>query len=589
MQSQTLRIFWQNTWRYKKHVVGIALLLPITVLMHQFLPPLVLSGILSRLAAGEYVHGDLWGSFGAALALFVFLRFVSASFMWRMIIFLLNSLEGRVSTRLSQRIFDRLLSQSTRFHADHQGGSLVAGTTRFINAYSQLASSTVMQFIPLILSFIYVTIILLPRAPLYIVCLLIFTAAYITITVLQTRLVREKTNEHAMAQGAQTGHLADALTNILAVKTSAAESYERTRFRQSTQHTENKFFEMIKLTQKRELGFTYITASITSVSIVLAIASVVVFNADIATAFLIIEYTGLLTGRLWEFTISTLRTYNRAIGEAADMTAILQLPPDVKDPAKPEAVRISKGLIKFDNVNFIHSNAAKPTFSGLSVTIKPGERVGLVGHSGAGKTTFVKLLMRLSDVDEGAIRIDGQDIRAISQASLRQNIAFVPQEPLLFHRSIKENIAYGLSSVADKDICAAAKKAHASEFIEQLPQKYDTIVGERGVKLSGGQRQRIAIARAILRQSPILILDEATSALDSESERKIQKAIQALMHQRTTIAIAHRLSTIQHLDRILVFKNGKIIEDGSHDELLKQGGTYASLWAHQSGGFITEG
>jgi ATP-binding cassette subfamily B protein len=227
-------------------------------------------------------------------------------------------------------------------------------------------------------------------------------------------------------------------------------------------------------------------------------------------------------------------------------------------------------------------------FDDLNLTIEPKSKVGLVGFSGAGKTTLIKLLMRYYDLDDGTIEIDGQDISNCTQESLRNNIALIPQDPLLFHRTIMENIRYGQLDATDEDIINASKIANCHEFIVNLPNGYDTLVGERGVKLSGGQRQRIAIARAVLKDAPILILDEATSALDSYTERLIQDSLDNIMQHRTVIAVAHRLSTLQNLDRIIVFEHGKIIEDGSHDELLKKGGKYAMLWSMQVDGYIVE-
>ena len=240
-------------------------------------------------------------------------------------------------------------------------------------------------------------------------------------------------------------------------------------------------------------------------------------------------------------------------------------------------------------MTFTHDEGEGATlFSDFSLNIKPGEKVGLVGSSGSGKTTLTKLLLRLADIDSGEILIDKQNIAEATQASLHESIAYVPQEPLLFHRSVRENIAYARPEASDEEIREAAKKASALEFIEGLKDGFDTLVGERGVKLSGGQRQRIAIARAILKDAPILVLDEATSALDSESEKLIQASLETLMKDRTSIVIAHRLSTIAKLDRIIVLSDGKITEDGAHDKLLAMKGDYAKLWKHQSGGFIED-
>jgi ATP-binding cassette subfamily B protein len=224
----------------------------------------------------------------------------------------------------------------------------------------------------------------------------------------------------------------------------------------------------------------------------------------------------------------------------------------------------------------------------MNLHIKPGEKIALVGHSGGGKSTVTKLLLRFVDIDGGQLLVDGQSVSDVRVADLRGAIAYVPQEPVMFHRSIRENIRYGRLNASDADVISAAKKANAHEFISKLPEGYDTMVGERGVKLSGGQRQRVAIARAIIKDAPILVLDEATSALDSESEKLIQAALRELMEKRTAIVIAHRLSTIQKMDRIIVLDEGDIIEEGTHNSLLEHKGVYAKLWAHQSGGFIED-
>ncbi len=292
-----------------------------------------------------------------------------------------------------------------------------------------------------------------------------------------------------------------------------------------------------------------------------------------------------LTGRL-VFVGKVMTNLARTFGEVEEGLSEIFIPRDIIDQPNATTLTVPHGKIEWEKVNFVYGE--NKVFHDFTLTIPAGQRLGLVGQSGAGKSTFVSLLLRQHDLSGGKIEIDGQPIHEVTQDSLRANIAVVPQEPALFHRTIRENIAYGKPDATDEEIIEVAKKAYAHEFIDQLPQRYDTLVGERGVKLSGGQKQRIAIARAMLKDAPILILDEATSALDSESEMVIQKALHILMAGKTVIAIAHRLSTLREMDRIIVLDSGSIIEDGSHDSLLAYDGTYAKLWQHQAGGFVGE-
>jgi len=279
--------------------------------------------------------------------------------------------------------------------------------------------------------------------------------------------------------------------------------------------------------------------------------------------------------------------YDQAFLDSQPMTEMLLTKNIITDADQPE-ILTDISSIDFDAVSYKYPDGAENVLDNISLHIPEGQKVGLVGHSGAGKSTIVQLLLRFDDVTSGALRIGGHDIRALTQHDLREHIAYVPQEPLLFHRNLRENIAYGKPDATEDEIITAAKQANAWEFIKSLPNGLDTTVGERGVKLSGGQRQRIAIARALLKDAPILILDEATSALDSESEKLIQSSLETLMKGRTSIVIAHRLSTIAKLDRIIVLEGGTIIEDGTHADLLTKNGIYAKLWKHQSGGFIEE-
>lgn len=297
----------------------------------------------------------------------------------------------------------------------------------------------------------------------------------------------------------------------------------------------------------------------------------------------VIAIISSLVGRLI-FIGRAMGHFARTIGEAEEGLSELVVPVDISDIPEAPLLKVADGKIVFEKVNFEYGE--NKVFKDFSLSIPAGQRVGLVGASGAGKSTFVSLLLRQHDIQSGAIFVDEQNIAEVTQDSLRQEMAIVPQEPLLFHRTIKENIAYGNPHATDEEIIAVAKKAQAHDFISALPQGYDTLVGERGVKLSGGQRQRIAIARAMLKDAPILVLDEATSALDSESEVEIQKALHFLMAGKTVVAIAHRLSTLREMDRIIVMENGSIIEDGTHETLKSAGGTYERLWEHQAGGFV---
>jgi ATP-binding cassette subfamily B protein len=307
---------------------------------------------------------------------------------------------------------------------------------------------------------------------------------------------------------------------------------------------------------------------------------------SIEAVFLTFSYFAQSTRVMWEFN-RIYRTLEASLTDAAQFTELLLEPPRIVDADPVEPFEPRDTGVQFRSVRFAYGSRP-PLFDGFDLMIAPGEKVGLVGRSGGGKTTLTRLLLRFSDLQAGTIEIGGCNIARVAQRALRETIAMVPQEPAMFHRSIAENIRFGRPSATDAEVRRAAELAHAAEFVEGLPAGYDTLVGERGVKLSGGQRQRIAIARAILKDAPILVLDEATSALDSESEKHIQEALWTLMKDRTAIVIAHRLSTVRRMDRLVVLDGGTIVEEGRHDQLLAARGHYAVLWEHQSGGFLTE-
>lgn len=585
--ARTIHLFWSHASRYKSLLIPLAIFVPVTVLIMDFLLPYIMSLVLQKISQHNYDPYALWDSFGGYIITYSVATVVSGIAGWRLNVWLVWNLELKVVRDIAQRVFDHLMDMSPGFHANRFAGSLVSQANKLTGAYVRFVDSTVFNLYTLIIGMIATVAILAPRVPLYAVALVAMSIIFILGTIRFSKPVRDANIAEAEAQSAQTGSLADSISNVMAVKSFAASKYEKDRYWKAASRTRDMGLRSIRATTVRETYSSIVTSGIGILALIIAILGASKLNLEIGTLFLIVAYTGRIGERLWEFQ-NVLRQYNRAFGDASDMVKILHTESEIKDPPHPEKVNIIGGGIEFRNVVFTHDDNHEALFNGFNLQIPAGKKIGLVGHSGSGKTTFTRLLLRSSDIDSGQILIDGQNIRSIMQDDLRRHIAYVPQEPLLFHRSIAENIGYGNPESSRAAIEKVAKLAHAHEFVKILPKGYDTLVGERGVKLSGGQRQRVAIARAMIKDAPILVLDEATSALDSESEMLIQDALWKLMEGRTAIVIAHRLSTIQRMDRIVVLEEGKIVEQGTHQELLTKNGAYAKLWAHQSGGFLEE-
>ena len=392
--------------------------------------------------------------------------------------------------------------------------------------------------------------------------------------------------EVADARAVVTGSIVDALTNMIGIRLFAGKKFENKRLTDVANYSVQK-------DQARDWFFFKLHAlQGTSYLIFQMVCFWWLFNGLISKTMTPGDFVLILTlnlhivDNIWNIA-KDMREFWEKAGDVVQGLAVIQTPIEIQDKPDAQKLVVTQGEIVFENVEF-HYHDAESLFEHKSVIIKPGQKVGLVGYSGSGKSTFVNLILRLFDVTAGDIKIDGQDIRNVTQDSLHEAIAIIPQDPSLFHRSIYENILYGRRDATQQEVIEAAKRAYAHEFIVTLSQGYDTQVGERGVRLSGGQRQRIAIARAILKNAPILILDEATSQLDSVTEAEIQESLWDLMRNKTTLVIAHRLSTLLHMDRILVFDHGSIVEDGTHEELLKRGGLYKQLWEAQIGGFLID-
>lgn len=587
--KQTLTIFWQTIRNYKRFFIPVMILQPIALFLGGYAGTLIISMVVNKLTSETIPPDQLLTTFWPYIAAFVGSMAVSEIILWRLVLFLQWTMSDRVVYELNRRVFDALSEQSMEFHTSRFGGSLVSQANKFTGAFARLSDLLLFNIAPLLYAFLFTFIILVPLLPWFALALAIFAILFLGVAWFSFGSIRELNVKEAEAQNKVSGQIADSITNILAVKSFSRERHEKQRFEKFANDSRQAGFAIRNAVTVRDFWFGSIITAITTSAFITLVFGNAWFGVAIGTLLLAVNYSMQILGNLWGFN-GMLRQLNRIFGDAREMSSILTTHQSVADAAGAKKLVTKKGEIEISHMAFRHADAKEDDkiFENLSLHIKAGQRVGLVGQSGSGKTTLTKLLLRFADIQAGSITIDGQSISEVTQASLREAIAYVPQEPMLFHRSLRENIMYGKPDATDDEVREAARRANALEFIEKLPEGFETTVGERGVKLSGGQRQRIAIARAILKNAPILVLDEATSALDSESERLIQNALEELMKGRTSIVIAHRLSTIAKLDRVIVMDNGKIIEDGTHDSLIKKKGQYARLWAHQSGGFIEE-
>ena len=548
--------------------------------------PYVMSLIVDRVSADPVPADRVLTVFGPYIAALIGIN-VAGQAASKLQDYTMYKLEIAAAYDLATMSFDALCNQSMSFHSNRFGGTLVSQTTKFMSAYQLLLETITFPFLPVLCSVIFTCAILAPRVPVYVVILMILLAVYACVSYYMYKRILHLNEQAAGAQNQLSGELSDSVANILAVKTYGREDYERGLFDDANREVVARDSKRMWASLARGVITACITIVIMSVVTVFIAGGNAWYGITPGTLVVMFTYTYTITNQ-FNFINNGLQRMNRAFGDASGMTAILDEPRLVADAPDAPDLKVTEGAIDFSGIDFFYTdgNVKTQVFDKFDLHIPAGQRVGLVGMSGAGKTTLTKLLLRLSDIQEGRILIDGQNIAECTQQSLRRQIAYVPQEALLFHRTIAENIAYGRPDATIEEIREAARRANALKFIEKLPQGFDTITGERGVKLSGGQRQRIAIARALLADCPVLVLDEATSALDSESEHLVQDALSTLMRGRTCIVVAHRLSTVASLDRIVVLDDGRVAEDGPHEELIAQGGAYAHLWERQTGAYL---
>jgi ATP-binding cassette subfamily B protein len=574
--------YWQQIRKYKWFCFLTFLAYGLAVAVSSILNPFLYKKIID-LVSGTVPSPILRGDLFYYLFL-VAIVVLSYNILFRIGDYLSSYFQSNVMREIHNDTFGRLMNHSYRFFSSNFSGSLVSKAKRFTASFERITDIIIYSFWFTVVHITGVLVILFIEAPSIGFLFLGWAIIYILITALFIKKKVKYDLIEASADSKVTASFADAFTNILNIKIFSSRTKEYETFKEVTY---DEF-------QKRRKSWYFGNFQRTIQGFLMAILQIIILymmirmwlEGSITTGIIVLVqiYMFAAFDHLWELGNSMVRLF-KSVADAKEMVDIFEEKPDIEDIKNPEECAISKGEIKFKNVDFEYVKD-HAVFDDFSFDIKSGEKVGLVGHSGSGKSTIVKMLLRFADVKEGVIMIDDQNISKIKQEELRQNISYVPQEPILFHRSIRENIGYSRTGASEKEIIEAAKKAHAHEFISTLPHGYDTLVGERGIKLSGGERQRIAIARAMLKDSPILMLDEATSSLDSISESYIQEAFGELMKGKTTIVIAHRLSTIQKMDRIIVLDKGKIVEEGTHKDLLEKNGFYAELWSHQTGGFL---
>jgi ATP-binding cassette, subfamily B, bacterial len=493
----------------------------------------------------------------------------------------------RIEANVRVGMFDYVLHHSHLYFSNHMAGSIANKISDMPQSMTRLLQQVIQLFFPVALAIMIATVLFAWISPLFACILVAWFIVHIGICLAYAKKCDDYSNIHAESRSLLSGKIVDSLANHSNVRL-----FARNRF----EHHYLSLFQKDEIKKNRRALFY-----IEKMKIALGITSFLGTGLGVIGYMLYSWTQGYITAGEVVFIFNT--TWNitmmvwlaglelpflfKEIGICRQALTIIQDPHDITDRSHAQPLKVTQGEIAFDHLSFRYLNHHY-LFKDKTITLNAGQKVGLVGFSGSGKTTFVNLILRYYDVQGGRILIDGQDIALVTQQSLREQISIIPQDPSLFHRTLMENIRYGRLDATDEEVMEASKQAHCHDFIQKMPEKYHALVGERGVKLSGGQRQRISIARAILKNAPILILDEATSALDSATERDIQESLDFLMRGRTTLVIAHRLSTLSGMDRILVFKEGKIVEDGTHEELIRARAHYAHLWSMQTGGFLPD-
>ena len=548
------------------------------------LSPYILKLIIDKVAAFEGDKSQIFTAIMPYVGFYILLWILIAVDM-RFLDWVRMRLFPSLRYDVINAMFKYLNQHSHRYFQNNFAGSLANKIMDMMSGMVTIFSTLDDGFAQCIAIIIAIISMLLVN-PVFSLFLGLWVVAFLVISAVYFKPIRDQSNYFATAKSSVMGKVVDSVSNVTNLRLFSRHAYENKLIQDAVQDTVDKDRMMQRTILKMRIFWDVSIIVLIGGNLYLLVNMYSKNQVTIGDFSFIISLSISIFYNLW-YLASQFVTFAEELGKCKQALTIISALHDIRDEPNAQALEVTKGDIEFDDVTF-HYDEGAHLFNNKNVLIQSDQKVGLVGLSGSGKSTFVNLILRLFDVESGKIRIDGQDIRKVTQESLREHIAMIPQDVSLFHRTLLENIRYGRTDATDEEVIQASKQAHCHEFISQLTEGYNALVGERGIKLSGGQRQRIAIARALLKNAPILILDEATSALDSLTEKLIQDSLHALMQGRTTIVIAHRLSTLSEMDRILVFDNGQIVEDGTHADLIKAKGHYSRMWAMQAGGFLPE-